>query len=660
MSFGPKRKHLRNKPFSKQSLEVNKGESSSLTVRAQNVIASLGGLEHAKKYFINNEDSIKIKNCGNKTRLELIHYFNEFISQSVNINENQNSEDEIKGIGIDQNKNTLYKAISNNPLILDYVYSYYLDEINNLTTRIKNVIQSLEPKMAYDENQSAWLEYFFKYFLNPFNYNSIKKLGAKSIIELNIVATRIRSNATILVENQESKLDSKSQTINVLLRRLKGKLNRDEIRLALDLNTDEIDFFKLSKLLLQKEINTPSRSIVYEKYSYYSNARYKSENKLPISRERERQIYSKIVNEEIPKIIEISKNACCDLNTTLSNYKNKNWITIDSLPEISSAETRASNRKLIPEILMECSLKGSHVSLKDIWDFTASKSFDLETKIFLISIEFSEALKINELLSWLEIEIYNFELSAFDYDLKVLVNRFYSENSIYISKERLYSLVELIQDIIRRDWSPYIKKRLNSIKKLEEELIIEKIESFLESKSTSSKTAEIREYLIQCNNEISIQRLLSILGNYPQKFLRAGIGNWTHISHQNKFSGSIRDFTHLQLINRDAPIHISELLKLLNMFRDTTENSLKYNLKLATSNFFCFFNCGYIGLTSKKYDDYYYKIPKFVPSNLEYFIKIHRDKPLQELINLIVNKFNYPEEHIRYILNKKDIIKNAP
>ena len=66
-------------------------------------------------------------------------------------------------------------------------------------------------------------------------------------------------------------------------------------------------------------------------------------------------------------------------------------------------------------------------------------------------------------------------------------------------------------------------------------------------------------------------------------------------------TGTIKELAIEYLEKMDKPQHISDIMKFIGKYRETSEKNVLSNLKLDKSNAFVFFKGGYVGLASKKY-----------------------------------------------------------
>jgi hypothetical protein len=194
-------------------------------------------------------------------------------------------------------------------------------------------------------------------------------------------------------------------------------------------------------------------------------------------------------------------------------------------------------------------------------------------------------------------------------------------------------------------------KRIELSKK--EDDILSHIQDFLRNSQTGKRTRTIIEYLKQQNVGIGLQQLLALLGKSTNKFARVGHGAWVlkEWLPDNKLKGSVREIVDGILNDSEKPLHFSEILSFFQTFRPITENSLRTNLKVSENFHFTFFNCGFIGLKSKKYDPFWYQIPPLIPGK---FIAALENKLMNydEKIKSL-ERLGFPRIHCEYLIQKR-------
>ena len=105
------------------------------------------------------------------------------------------------------------------------------------------------------------------------------------------------------------------------------------------------------------------------------------------------------------------------------------------------------------------------------------------------------------------------------------------------------------------------------------------------------------------------------------------------------------------LNEHDDPMHISRIVNEISKHREINAKSVRVNLKVDEYKRFKFFNCYYIGLENKEYDEYWYKIPRINPGALNFeIVKAIIDN---HFFVFIEQKYGYPQEHIKYLVKNR-------
>ena len=112
-------------------------------------------------------------------------------------------------------------------------------------------------------------------------------------------------------------------------------------------------------------------------------------------------------------------------------------------------------------------------------------------------------------------------------------------------------------------------------------------------------------------NNLTIEKVKSIIQKSKEiapigKSSTYGIKNWNHI-----FFGSIRDLLLEILSESDEPLHIDTILeKVMVSYPATNKKSITSTMSSDTYDRFEIFENGYFGLSERKYDESYIRIPE--------------------------------------------------
>ena len=243
---------------------------------------------------------------------------------------------------------------------------------------------------------------------------------------------------------------------------------------------------------------------------------------------------------------------------------------------------------------------------------------------------------------------YSFEIIYFEYNLEILIQRYFSEYDVSIDKGDLKTLYLILSKIKKDIIEVNIRVRRRMENRKYKEDIINKVYSFLKDKNEGQSTKSMLKHLNESNTEIKKSDLLKFLHTRGSTFSFLGMGNW-NLTEWNRSNGQTRG-NFMQLIknllhDKNEPLHISELYDYINTMKKVSINSLSSNLKLETKGTFRFFNCSFVGLAEKIYDDQWNRIPKFRS------VYLNKHTNTIEAINVISKQFGYPVKHLQYILD---------
>lgn len=100
----------------------------------------------------------------------------------------------------------------------------------------------------------------------------------------------------------------------------------------------------------------------------------------------------------------------------------------------------------------------------------------------------------------------------------------------------------------------------------------------------------------------------------------------------------MRETIEQKLYESEVPLHISEIHEYVNSLRPISEHSLRSNMRMEEDKIFTFFNCSFIGLSAKIYDEYWYQIPKVKAAHIRSMYYANQ-------------KFSSEQEKTRYYAN---------
>ena len=604
-----------------------------LAKRSQNLIDEIGGIEKLLDFYRIHGSFLNVQNSGRYTNGQLCVFCEYLLSNNNNVSVVQIEEE---------------KAFNE----LEETVFVYNKEKRCLSVRVNNVLKKLELQFDFDLNEENKLKYFNKYFFGSFDFMTLQNLGSKSRLELYSLKTKLvikpSEESVYAAEINKEKCEQENKILSFIL-----TAGEKELFLV----HGKFDFKKLLCIFIF------SSPIVKVKYHELVHNNYFTEiplsNKdfaktVQFSSERLRQLEIIFKDTIIPKSInELYELGYCDLKEILESTASE-LLILDDFEHFMFRDIRFTPNKEFSKIVYEkiyTNYTSINKLLKDHF-----KSFEIPNINLFILKTFIEKTQLIKLLEWADEQIYSFEIISFEYNLEILIQRYFSEYDVSIDKGDLKTLYLILSKIKKDIIEVNIRVRRRMENKKYKEDIVNKVYSFLKDKNEGQSTKSMLKHLNESNTEIKKSDLLKFLHTSSSTFSFLGMGNW-NLTEWNRSNGQTRG-NFMQLIknllhDKNEPLHISELYDYINTMKKVSINSLSSNLKLETKGPFRFFNCSFVGLAEKQYDKSWDEIPKFSPV---YVTKhsINRYKNSIEAVRDISKKYGYPEKHLEYILDCKD------
>jgi hypothetical protein len=610
-----------------------------LATRSKNVVNIIGGIEETVLHYKKYGNFINIQNVGNRTNLEL----SSFCEYLLKYNE--------------ENESTTAKEIGYNNVLcnIDECIDCYQAQLSFVSTRVLNYLKYIESKFKFNTSILNKEVFVKKYFINEYSFINESRLGSKSAQELYIIAKKIRN----IAKYDDKYKDDHDKLDTLIFRKLSYKISKTLIEDAVDLNLGCFDFpLILAIYLNQTHFTKLTKQVLY--LNYFTRIPLNLNeiaNQLECSKVRVRQLIKKTEQEIIPNSITFLSSALKDIPQSV-NISSGSEI-IELTPQFFKYVTFDNkniyeNNKyflLIYSILLRESY--CHIDMVIFNSEIEKNSFVTSEYCFFISNKFLENVKFPEFINWIDIEIYNFELNNFVYDMTTLITRFYDEKEIIIEYQAIMTLQRIVEHSLRTDWSDIQGTIDKNKRKQEKESILELIYGFIKESNWPQKTEIILDFLKENYLELSRSYLLHLLGKNSFRFKRAGNGYWGISEFDNFNSGSLRSIIIDKLNKSSNPIHISEILEYVNTFHKTTARSIITNLKCDENNTFHFFNCSFIGLSKIKYDQYWNGIPKLNVRHLTNSFMSNHNFTKEQEIEYLSRKFGYPSIHLHYLFDKR-------
>lgn len=615
---------------------------NDLSTRSLQVMERLGGTEQMLQHYKTFKTFLNIKKAGVLVNKELSFYCQYLLEM-----EKQLIPEVMEQISMEDFEKLLY--------------GYQLEK-QFLPIKVKNILTKTEYLADFNDSMEDKLEFFRKYFLKSLNFKVIRGVGSKTIIDL--------KNFTQVVLNYKNLDDNFFNNTNLNVAEPPKSLtdhlnllfndNYSPQELASFVNGESYKFQRVLILLLNTSFNETQTNIYWYYYFEKEHFTYTGlANKLFFSKELVRVYIKNFEDKILNKLCAKIKNRLGDNYSDIPPFDNSHFLNLDNFENFEfDGKVYTPNFKLM-KLVYTCFLGDDYIHFEQLIKESVeyNKSFDLkEQNLFLTKI-FVETYKIQGLLNYLNKEIFNFEITESDYDLAQLVYQFFTKNSIEINNSIITSICEeLILKVKKVEWDFYAVGAKNQRKKKYRKMIIDYTYNYLKECNSVQKTRPILENLAKNKMIVDRFELMNILCREKSKFIKFGLGVWGLTDWQIglDLKGSIRQIVVAMLQANELPIHISEIHETINKIRPISFHSLDTNLRADIHDTFKFFNCSYIGLSKKKYDKYWKKIPRFYSLKaIKNRIKNQNFETLADEIDFIIKKFGYPKKHLEYKFAEK-------
>ncbi|MBL0310170.1 MAG: hypothetical protein IPP77_10970 [Bacteroidetes bacterium] len=617
-----------------------------LSKRAQNILERLGGVQKMLEFYSSGRSFMDLSHSGRKTELEL-KVFCENLIKSQNADSQQT-----------YSNNTEKQVVEN----INDAMTHYFSNKKLLSNVTQKFLTKLEESFMISLNDSQKQLFIVTHFNPYFKFVRKSSFSDSLMRELNRLQRRMLSFTkfegaievvhTVNTEPGHELQLSDNFKFNFLF---STALSSSDAEIFL---TDDKYVFErlISAFLRTRKWSKKLKLIVRHFFFNEEMLSIKQVADLSdCSEQLVRTSITKLTNEIMPKTIEAILSEVEFEEFDLFHSDDKNWFIAEPFKKFNfNGELLTPNYRLgyhALKIFYRDKFSLLDELLYDVLE--QNRTFGYEDGYLFVSEKYIEKVNLSGLIVFLECEIYEFESVRFDYNLQVLIERFYKENNILIEKTEVEKIYRFILKIKLSEISIAVGNLKRNEKKLLNAKISEIIEDYLTNSNQAKRTKELIAVLSESNINIDRAQLLLTLKGMPETFIRMGNGlcglrKW---SKSQNLQGSIREIVEHQLSNIDTPLHISEILTLLGNFRDVSKHSIVTNLKLTENRVFKFFNCAFIGLASKKYDSYWNNIPRFIPAK---FMGVYRNNQLSEEMKIKkLIEFGYPEVHVRSVMNSK-------
>lgn len=572
----------------------------NLSVRSYNLCEwnELNDLTAILSYYWENNDFLRLRNCGRKSNIELIELCKRYESILI------------KPI-IFSPENPIQKQLENLSARQKQVLNNVINsQFNELSNRANNVLK------AFTNNDTS-LKGLYEILTNPyFDIEIFRNAGRKTVGELKVFLKNIRYQLELIsVANDEKQL-----SIELFSTHLKRKLEIEQDilnEIFKKYNFENgLPLFKTLAVLIKRKIffSNKEKEIFVNGLNFWQENNTKTLEDIAglcnITRERTRQLRNNLLNKLRDKFafikgfelealnlygidfttdfIILTEEAVNEINVNENNTFNHLFINYifsilyeNFLTLVGNIESVALNTANARGILH--SWRSSYLIKNDLYSL-----FDFEAFVNDVDRRLSEKIEGDYSFHY-ETYLYNF--------LKVE----YSEELVRIipiTEHILFTEFEVSVDI-----QDNIVFKRNSIKQ-----VYEYAYEALESLGEPSKVSDICKKVIEIypdyhTDESSIRAAMQRKRGFISfgRTSTYGLKEWEE--EKDIRGGTIRDITEEFLISLNEPKHIDEITDYVNRYRETTAKNIYANLKMEENNRFVFFSGLIIGLKSKKYQN---------------------------------------------------------
>lgn len=544
-----------------------------------------------KSYYSLNKTFTRLRNCGEKSSLELIRLCNEH--QGVSIPKDTETKE-----------NTLINKIQKLNRIQRQVINQF---IKTLTSKLK--VRSRNAITSYIGETLRLNDFLVKIFnRDDFQISKIKNIGKRYIPELELYLDKIKAfiiEVSIMIdENELVRLNNNYLIQNVFsIENIPKRILQSQSIIKL------CEFLILENAFFKTDYNTIFINTINV---FNSNCKTLDETALitNLTSERVRQIRQRCFLE-ISSKIELLKNFEADLYQNYEIDINNEFIIIsdEKVNEINFIyDTHFSKNFLI--YIISVYLSEQFNLIGNIEDVLIPKQSNARNRhhwknIFLVKKEVQEKISLNKLFEDISLRLQEKINETYSFNFKSYLSRFLIEDD--------FRILEIIKD----DCETLVLEEFNLFLDLDENIVFQRNTlktaseyafEALEKLGKPSKVEEIYFKIIDLFPDFKtdtnkVRASLKRKDGFVPVGRRSifGLQKWEK-QLDNFKGGTIRSIVKEYLDNSSTPLHISEITKYVLQYRPkTNEYSIIQNLKLDESKMFKFFENAVIGISGKEY-----------------------------------------------------------
>ncbi len=622
--------------------------SEDISVRSFNVCNNnnLKDLNAVLKHYRDYQTFDNLRNCGRKSNEELTALCLKYL----------NFDSSLLAEPLRPEKK-LISTISNFTRTQREIVNSFIEiNANNLSNRSKNAITSfLNGNLKIRNINDRILSN------DKFNFQDIKNVGAKTVIELKFFFDSIID----FIEKVE-KVDNKNDL--VVLR------NRFFIEQTFSISSipneilESLSIFSLVDFLIYKDsIFDKNENIIFKKaFKIYESKPAlivdEMAKELNISGERVRQIRKGIL-ENLFSNLQFLRYIDDDIYQKYYLDPHQQLIIVDE--DLNKLINQTNNTNFTAEfnsILIYSYIPDKFELLGNTEDVLQPKTFNSRGRhnwdnFYLVKQELTYLFDFNNFVDDLDKRLNERIEETYWFDFKSYLSNFIKIEDITI----IPLILPFAEKIINKefdltiDLNDNIVFKRNTVKQLSEFAI-----EALEKLCIPSNIEEIYKLIEKDfpetikNKEAlrgSLQRTPEII--YFGRSSTYGLKKWETEKEGIK-GGTIKNIILDYLEDKNYPIHILELVNEVHRYREETNSkNIKTNLKLDPKNQFIIFNQGFVGLNGKSYNSKLCNLPKYLGKTITYYIKqnhiinrLYVEKYFSKQLGISLEDMKYIIEHL--------------
>ncbi|KUF41723.1 hypothetical protein AS361_01530 [Myroides marinus] len=626
--------------------------SNKISARSCNACIdnNLNTIDDLVGYYLENGTFDKLRKCGRRTNEELILVCKSYASSTT-----------LKIVTKTDEREYLEKILADlNKLKRDIVNNYISFSFRKMKARGQNALLLFLDKNLKLRNISELI------LLNPnFNVSSLKNVGGASVEQIKFFIKDLISFIEHIIT-----IDDESELINLKNSLyLKNVFSDSSIPNELEQMNDIfvlVDYLINSYVLFNKNENYILNKGIKTFESSELLSIEQIANDLGFTKERVRQIRVDIIGR-LPNRLSFLSDLETDLVSKYNILKESTFIEVskESIEKINQSRDYKFTTEFIIFILsivfaQDYSLVGN---LQDVMLYKVNMARERHNwkGHYLVKKELVE----------------KFDFTAFVNDLSARYEQRINKKYTINLKGYLCEFIEQIDLELLEELFPIAKKLIQS----EFDQLLDIDDNLIFNRNTLMSGYEyVYNALETLGKESTVEEIyLKIKELYPsydtdvdkvRSYLKREYG-FAPIGRQSVFilqawedknagvrGGTIKDIVYDYLKDKDHTVHIFELLDEIHRYRDTTNaNNVLTNLNLDPQKLFIVFTKGFVGLTSKTYNENECKLKRSVGKDIIKYVKNNQGVSFSKAVEYLSNKLNIKVVSAKHII--REIVSNG-